>query len=95
MLSSSLIRYYFSRRRARQDTESIGAAEERFDRSTFSPRGVDRPQAEGFTGLRQQLSTSRRSSAAWLGSLILTIRSRFNRQAGQPRDKVFVLDFVL
>jgi hypothetical protein len=28
MLSSSLIRYYFSRRRTRQDTELTGAAEE-------------------------------------------------------------------
>jgi hypothetical protein len=38
MLSSSLIRYYFSRRRTRPDPELSGAAEESFARSIFSPQ---------------------------------------------------------
>ncbi len=79
MLSSSLIRYYFSRRRTRQDTELSGAAEERFDRSIFSPRGVDRPLTEGFVGRPPQLSTSQKSSLSWARLLIPRILSRFHR----------------
>jgi len=73
MLSSSLIRYYFSRRRTRQDTELSGAAEERLDRSIFSPREVGGSLKEGFVGGPQQLSTSQKSSLSWARLLLSLI----------------------
>jgi hypothetical protein len=79
MLSSSLIHYYFLRRRERNEQSFSGWAEERLGRSGFSPKKSDWWQIKLLAGDHLQGSRSGKSSLSWPRLLILRILSRFRR----------------
>jgi hypothetical protein len=83
MLSSFLIRYYFSKRRTRQHAELSAVAEEEFDKSISSAREVHWPQTGRLIRSPQRLVETEKSSNSWGYLLVRKTVSRF-----LPRSRV-------